>query len=340
MAYKTTPNATDSITTLDWDAVTDAIEPTKSTNDLSSDVYVVLDLLFNCVIYHLLAVFGILGNIFNVVVLYHNGLQSTTNIMLISLSVSDFGYSILMSVKKLKCVVYKYDPPMALTYQTFTNVFLSSLASTMIVISIFIVTIISVERLIAVSFPLHVARIFTPKNTKRTVAVTYLFAFGLMSPWFFRTSFSWSYDAAYNATVAMETYTSFYRDNYYAIGTYVFGVLNVFCSIVTLFIISLSSLLIVVQLQYRILKSTKSNVQELKVFKMLLVVCFVTFMVWVPTAVLDFYQFYATVPEKTGLFIKSIKQILYQLSCGVNFIIFVTTSSKFSATYKQLFHCH
>lgn len=308
-------------------------------SDLTEDQLYILDLLCNCVFSYFLSLFGVVGNIISFVVLSNSGSQNATNVMLISLSFSDFGYSLLMFLTKLKCVLSKFDVPMSKTFQAMTSVFLSSLASTMIGVSILTVTVVSIERLVAVTFPLHVSQIFSPKSIRKILIGIYVLTFAQMSPWFYRTTFIWAFDLAYNTTVAMETYTPFYRDNYFIISTYGWGYLNTLMSIVTLIVISFSSFLIVIKLRGRFVKTTKSNAQELRVFKMLLTVCVVTSIVWLPTAVLDMYSFYGSVTPRVSTLLTSLKHLLYQFGAGVNFIILVKTSSKFSATFKRLCNC-
>ncbi|XP_059140701.1 probable G-protein coupled receptor 139 [Physella acuta] len=309
------------------------------TYDLTADQFYILDLLCNCVFSYCLSLLGVVGNIISLVVLRSSGSHNTTNIMLLSLSFSDLGYSLLMFLTRLKCVLAKFDVPLSKTFQAMTSVFLSSLASTLLGVSILTVTVVSIERLVAVSSPLHVSQIFSPKSTRKILIGIYVLSFAQMTPWFYRTTFIWAFDVAYNATVAMETYTQFYRDNYFIISTYGWGYLNTLMSIVTLIVISFSSLLIVVKLRSRFVKTTKSSEQELRVFKMLLTVCVVTAVVWVPTAVLDMYSFYGAAPPRVSALMTSIKHVLYQFGAGVNFIILVKTSSKFAAAFKSLFKC-
>ncbi|XP_059140700.1 uncharacterized protein LOC131928642 [Physella acuta] len=306
------------------------------------------DMFLNCFLIHALSFFGIFGNIINIIVLSHHGFKDTTNIILTSLSTSDLLYSLVTPARRLKCVISQFNIPLSTTVESITTAFLFAPSVTLIAISMCHITLIAVERLIAVSLPFHVSRLFTTSRVKRTVFIVYFIVIVMSSPVFMRLSYEWVKDEFYNAYVAVVINTRFYQDNLNVVDTYSVGFLNMLFSVFTLIIILFCSFVIIVKLRSEFYKkqitrsmdSSKSKLKEMKVFKMLLTVCLVSAVVWVPTAVLDMLQIYGDGLARTDGFsylAQSVNCVLYQFSCSVNFVIYVTTSSKFSATYRHLF---
>ncbi|XP_059140699.1 nociceptin receptor-like [Physella acuta] len=308
---------------------------------VEEDVLYVLDLLVDCGLLFVLALLGIFGNISNILVLRLQGFTDTTNMILISLSFTDLLVSVLYTLTQLHTLISQFNIVLSITIPSLLGVCLLPLTFTLIAISICHTTFIAVERAVAVCFPFHVTRIFTRSATKNILIAIYALTFGLTSPHYFIAGFQWSFNEFLNATIATIVEEPFPMDHV-IFNTYSLVFVNILYSVVTLIIIVVCSFLIIIQLikmgHKNVAKQARYKKNELKVFKTLLVVCVVAAIIWIPTCLMDFITQYATqVSFTTAYLCQDVKTVLYMLSSSVNFIIYITTSSKFYKTYKRIF---
>ncbi|CAL1536278.1 unnamed protein product, partial [Lymnaea stagnalis] len=293
---------------------------------------------------------GIIANILNIMVLSRHTFKETTTVLLLSLSVNDLLCSVTQPFRRLQCFFEQFDPLTALTVRSISVVFLFNIPDVFVSISICHTTAIAVERVVAVCFPFQVSRIFTPYRVKWMIAFLYVYSISLMSPIFSLQDFVWIYDARYNATRGGYVLSRFYTDHIDDLNRYASAGLSNLFTTSTLATILICSVIICAKLmvgrQKELVKfSTGSNnqVRDTRVVKMLLTVCVVTFCVSLPTAVINFYILYSNTPllsrGKVYYLLRSVICCLYQFNTSINFIIYVTLSSKFSQTYRKLIGC-
>ncbi|XP_059164088.1 FMRFamide receptor-like [Physella acuta] len=322
----------------------------QTVDDIDAIVFNVLDIFFNCFLIHVLSLLGVVANVLNIVVLSRHGMQESTNILLMSLSVSDLCSSFVQPFRRLKCLVSQFDVPSSITIRAFTFVYIYPITDFFEAISICHVTAISIERFVAVCFPLRVSRVFTPSRVCWLVVCLYGYTLGMYLPIVFRLTYAETYDVTFNVTVGLVAISQFYQENYGPLNIYSNFYLNNAFTTLTLLIILFCSVVITVQLTSRRTKLLKVNseqtssnkrAQERKVAKMLLTVCLVTLSAYLPTAVIYMCLLYAniTVLSSDNLYflLETIIGNLYQFVASVNFLIYVTMSSKFARTYTQLF---
>ncbi|XP_059165743.1 neuromedin-B receptor-like [Physella acuta] len=213
------------------------------------------------------------------------------------------------------------------------------------VITIFHVTAIGIERAIAVLFPFYVSRIFTPYRVKWMLLGLYLFGSVPVWPYYYCMTYRWVFLPTVSRTVARLIQTDFYFNNQQVILDYVNYFVNNTTTTVPIILIFISSTLIIFQLNriktHELSNKTSKQKKEIKVVKMLMVVCLVSFMVLVPVYVLHSYLVY----YKTELswnfhnLILILIPVVYQVNACVNFFIYITMSSKFAETYKSIVGC-
>uniref|UniRef100_A0A2C9LC59 G-protein coupled receptors family 1 profile domain-containing protein n=1 Tax=Biomphalaria glabrata TaxID=6526 RepID=A0A2C9LC59_BIOGL len=320
----------------------------SSSSGISDDVLTVLDTVFNCVLIHCLCLFGIVGNIINVTVLSYQGLKES-NIMLFSLSIIDMLGSLFRQVRRLKCIVATLDIPSSITIDTFGSVVFILMDNWCLALSFFHITAIAVERCWAVCAPFSVSSVFTPRRVKILLAFLYVYTAVILSPLFYRLTLVWDTDSSSNATVARVAYTRFYRDNLEAVNLFSTIFYNNICTTAPLLTILICSLVIASKLmqerprELAKLSSERSIVKRIKdrkVVKMLLTVCMATVVSCLPTAILSMYMVYSRTALFTGRLyyvLRSVSDVLYQFSASVNFIIYVSLSTKFNKVYQQIF---
>ncbi|KAK0047202.1 thyrotropin-releasing hormone receptor [Biomphalaria pfeifferi] len=117
----------------------------------------IIDLVILCGLPPLLSVCGLLTNILNILVLSKYGLHETTSFLLFPLSVSYLFFSILQLIQRLQSIVAQFDPLLAMSVESFFRVYIDTFPSYFVAISNLHTTIIAVERLVAVCFPLKMS---------------------------------------------------------------------------------------------------------------------------------------------------------------------------------------
>ncbi|KAK0067450.1 allatostatin-A receptor [Biomphalaria pfeifferi] len=66
--------------------------------DVSEEALKTVDICINCILVHLLGMFGFTGNGLNIVVMTHHGMRTTTNLILFYLAVCDLCFSSCMTM--------------------------------------------------------------------------------------------------------------------------------------------------------------------------------------------------------------------------------------------------
>ncbi|XP_059140708.1 G-protein coupled receptor daf-37-like [Physella acuta] len=310
--------------------------------DFSDTDMWILELFFNVCIGIPLSVLGVVVNILNLLVLSRHNLKETTNIMLLSLSSLDLFYSFTSIFIRLPSLIKLFDQYYAITFDAFANVVVLMPNSVSFVITIFHVTAIAIERLIAVLFPFHVSRIFTPYRVKWMLLGLYLFGSVPVCPYYYRLTYKWIFIPNQNITIAVWTFTDFYIKNVDIVLPYVSYFINNTTTTIPIILILISGSLIIGQLIRQRSKETLSKAskqkKEMKVVKMLMTVCAVSFFILVPEYIIHTYltYHYYEMSNNAFILITLLIQLLYQLNSCVNFFIYITMSSKFADTYKAL----
>ncbi|XP_059140706.1 neuropeptide Y receptor type 4-2-like [Physella acuta] len=304
----------------------------------------VLEIFLNVGLGLSLGVLGVVVNILNLLVLSRHNLKETTNIMLLSLSSLDLFYSITSIFLRLPSLIKLIDPYFAITYQTFIKLAVLMPNAVCFVITILHVTAIGIERAIAVLFPFHVSRIFTPYRAKWMLLALYLFGSIPVWPYYYRFTYRWVFVPSIKKTIAVLAYTDFFVNNMTIILDYVNYFVNNTTTTIPIIIVFICSTLIIFQLTQLKRKGlsgrSSKQVKEIKVVKMLLVVCLVSFMVLVPEHVINTYltTHFEELSWNFYDLIVYLIPVTYQVNSCVNFFIYITMSSKFAETYKTLIH--
>ncbi|CAG5118252.1 unnamed protein product [Candidula unifasciata] len=311
---------------------------------LDKYIIYVLEIFTNCVLLNIISLFGIIGNIINIIVLWKHGFRETTNILLISLSAFDLMCSIILPVTRLKYIVSQFDEGLAISFNTFATVYLFMPKYACLATSFTYVTIIAVERFTAVFFPFKVSRIFSSSNTKVIAAVTPMCCLLALSPTFSALTYRWNFDARFNETTAVLEYTQFYRENHDFLDLYVWVGLNNFFGSSSNVIITSCCVSILVKLSRVTAKrealTSRKTGYDVRVVKMLVTVCVVFLAASTPNIVL--YSYFAPnyiFVSPVNELVDNICVVFYAVNGSANFLVYVTMSKKFANTYKMLMSC-
>ncbi|KAI8775491.1 FMRFamide receptor [Biomphalaria glabrata] len=316
---------------------------------ISEENLILIDIIINCACLNIFAMFGIVGNILNVIILRKQGLRDSTNLTLMSLSVVDLAYGVVMPVRRAQCVVSKFDVILAQNFDVFINVYLVIPARILSFISSGHIVLISLERTVAVYFPIKAASLLTMPRTVLCLVLIYLFWLILMSPFAQIFAVDTFLNSESNKTFYMITFSAFLVDNWEVI-----NIINVFVLAnirgpVSFSIIALASVAIGYKLHEARVKrqemtSWKSKASfDTKVARMLLVVCLVYLALAFPSNIPTLMYFIDDTfvmyqGRTTSMFTVSeyLVDLLYVVNSAVNFLIYVTMSRKFHRTYKSL----
>ncbi|KAH9490771.1 hypothetical protein Btru_046961 [Bulinus truncatus] len=310
------------------------------------------DIFFNCFCLHILSLLGVASNVLNIIVLRNHGGKETTTIWLMSMSLNDLISSVLHPLRRLNCIIDQFDPVNALTFRAISIVYLFGIPDIFISVSVFHTVAIAVERLVAVWFPLRVSRIFTVSRVKWTIGLMYAYTLILLSPTWFYLDFTYVFDKEYNATRGAYALSPFYASNYQSLNNYANGCMTYLFSTTTFLAITICSIVVAMKLTIGRRKAlsklssvnvTSKQTKDLKVFKMLLTVCLVNSAISLPTIVMNQFLLYCSLTivtaERVHYLLRSASLVLYQMNAAVNFIIYVTMSSKFATTLASLCPC-
>ncbi|KAI8788152.1 neuropeptide FF receptor 2 [Biomphalaria glabrata] len=268
------------------------------------------DFFFNCFFLHFLSLISVVTNILNIFVLWRHNFSETTTLWLWSMSVTDLITSVVHPLP------------------------------------------IAVERLVAVLLPLKVSQIFTPSRVKWTTALLYAYTVIMLGPTWFFLSYIIIFDPIYNVTRGGYMLSQFYASDYENLTKYATGSLTHLFTSVTFITIVTCSVILSIKLtisrsktlaKMTSWKSGSRQVRDMKVVKMLLTVCLVNAGISIPTVTIQFFLLYSNLSilsaGKAFYLLRSIISILYQVNADVNFVIYITMSTKFAKTLRTMLHC-
>ncbi|KAK0054872.1 neuropeptide FF receptor 2 [Biomphalaria pfeifferi] len=151
----------------------------------------------------------------------------------------------------------------------------------------------------------------------------------MLGPTWFFLSFLVIFDPKYNVTRGGYVLSQFYTSDYENLTKYTTGSLTQLFTSVTFITIVTCSVILSIKLtisrskslaKMSFWKSGSRQVRDMKVVKMLLTVCLV-------------------IAGKAFYLLRRIISILYQINADVNFVIYVTMSTKFAKTPRRMLQC-
>ncbi|CAL1546565.1 unnamed protein product, partial [Lymnaea stagnalis] len=283
---------------------------------------------------------GLFGNVITVLVLTKQGLRDTLNILLTSIAVFDTVFCFTQLLQEGIFILNNYDTHAGNKYLIAYFQGIVQWNHLALTSSIYSVAIIGVERLIAVCFPFLAARICTPYRTKCLVVLTEVFIFTFTFPQLFLfTEYKFQKHLVVRLirSWATNSHAMFYW-------IYLMPLVQV---ILPLCVLTICYSVIVVMLRTAFKKKSKmaskitksKKLKELKIFRLLFTLMTLALISFLP-AVLMSMTLFSTKASGFVLntdsfdFIQILVKFFSHLFPSANFIIYVTLSSKFAATYR------
>ncbi|CAL1531548.1 unnamed protein product, partial [Lymnaea stagnalis] len=297
----------------------------------------------------LLSLVGIFGNTMIIVVLAHHGFKDTTSTMMRSLAVSDLIYFLTDSFYNVGCIALMFDRALGQTLNVINGMYFFYWNQMSLTVSLCTVAVIAVEKAIAVYFPFHVSRLFTPLRIKIILVLIYVCNFSDMIIWAFTHNMIYLTNLSNNETFFTLVLSEFHQNNYELVlflSTVIFSHL---LYTVPLAIVVLCSAMIsfkMIRISKSALTASKSrpqNIKGFKVIKLLLAVSIVTLIVCLPTAIVEMYVRYGPdgrdISNSFVYLTQLITTLLYQIVGAANFFLYLTMNTKFARSCKTILCC-
>uniref|UniRef100_A0A2C9M0Y2 G-protein coupled receptors family 1 profile domain-containing protein n=1 Tax=Biomphalaria glabrata TaxID=6526 RepID=A0A2C9M0Y2_BIOGL len=135
-------------------------------SDVTEEVYFIILIVANVVIANILSLLGIMGSILNIIILSYHKMQDTTNVVLLAISVCDLIYSLTQLSLNFSLSSFLINFYWAQWASVIHALCIDQINYLAVLTSIHLVTLVSIERMVAVCFPFHVARFLTISRVK------------------------------------------------------------------------------------------------------------------------------------------------------------------------------
>lgn len=308
---------------------------------------------FGVILVALFSIFGSIGNIISLVVLFQQEMRNSTNFCLAALAISD---TILLLHSLLLAAINLYIYVDEREGKYIQRIFYPALGAYGSVVSAritsWLTTMLSVERFIAVYRPIKVKNICSKRFTCFGILIIYVLTIILFLP--LALKYKTKYFQVGNQTMNKIVKTAFgKRDNFF----YVYGtILNVLFRFLPILVLVILNILIIHAIKRtwtirRILSKNgrhSSQNEQNKITVMLLTVSFVFLICTLPGAISSIVSHIWPDYSRTGdprkgktlyLCVSYITFFLETVNSSVNFLIYTALSHQFCLTYKQVFCC-
>ena len=175
-------------------------------------------------------ILGMPGNVLNAVVFFRQGLKDRVTLMLFILAIVDFFNLLFYFSMNVSCFIHPFDVVLAWNVKMLQYpqvLYLNLLTG---YLSIALVTVLSVDRCVAITWPLKASRLLTYKRMVYVLAVTIgtVVAFSLPSLWL--QDVTWVPDSVTGRPMAQLVFTDFALEgNYMAVLDVFHPVLKITC---------------------------------------------------------------------------------------------------------------
>ncbi|XP_033753504.1 allatostatin-A receptor-like [Pecten maximus] len=308
---------------------------------------------FGMIIIPTLSLFGAVGNILSLVVLFQQRMRSATNFVLAALSLSDFLFlihSLLFSGINIQIYL---DPFHGKNVRNIMYPVFGAYGSLVTArITSWLTALLSVERFIAVHFPMKARRLCSKKHTLIGIFLIYVFTIIMFLPYALkykviqRTKMNMTYSILLKSDIGANV-------DFYETYGILMNILFRFFPILVLFILN-PLIIYVVKKTWTRRQSMTSNVQtrykhgsgeQSHITIMLMIVTFLFAFCILPGAINStashIWREYSKFGKARNLkeCISYITYFLETLNSSVNFLIYMALSKKFCVTYKETFCC-
>lgn len=311
------------------------------------------DLLFvnECILFPIITLFGSSGNIMSLVILLQRKLRNSTGLILIGLAIADLCYLITNMIRKSSCIISRIDEfaEDKFTATIFSPIFyvITSFSR----VSSWLVVLISIERLIAVAFPMKIKLWVSTKRMIVSVTLIYILVFFLVSPLAAQYTLGTFFNSRTNTTIYRITNSKFYNENKDILALHNEFLATLLLRHFPVILVMLFNLMIIIILQRRNMWRKKTDVKKAKsddktqarITRMLLIIAGICLLCTAPGSIfllvyrlVDGFELFGKY-HNIFLVCSGISTLLTMINSSVNFIIYMVFNKQFADVYRRIF---
>ncbi|XP_055879456.1 uncharacterized protein LOC129925114 [Biomphalaria glabrata] len=295
----------------------------------------------NFVLTPIFCIFGVVGNVLNIIVLRSCGYKDSNVLLLESLTLADLLLSVVHSFIHLHYIVECFDFVVASLVGTFSFIYLFVPYQVLLCVVECHLAGVAFERVIAVYFPFHVARLFLKSRVLIYICIMYVFSIIVNIPTLLVFEPQWVNVTSINRLVAVVGPTQYFLLNYEDMNNYLIMGLSVINTVILPCVTVLGCVAVGLKLLMRrrhtIRRAKIGDTHDLKGMRLLVAVCLVSVFYCIPGLTLNyFFYVYKSFTGPLHELMLDVSNFIGQFYSSTNFFIYVTMSRKFYRTYRKL----
>ncbi|KAJ8318828.1 hypothetical protein KUTeg_003919 [Tegillarca granosa] len=289
-------------------------------NDTATNEAFQLQYIFMGIMLPIISLFGVIGNILTMVVLWRKEMQSTTILFLRALVVTDTGILIFASIA-ISHTLSLFHPELHYFKDVFCNVWIT--------------VFVSVERYIAICHPFIATRICTKRKTWISLIAISIISVVYNIPRLFATQPQTPCRKKTDVE-CFELVTTYFGKSYFYITVYMVWMFAFIIYIIPLILLSVLNTLLIIELMRMRKRRTGTNIQDdseanLSLVLVLIVVVFI--LCQTPGL---FAQFDFLFDKVVMLKWLAVSNTLFVMNSAVNFLIYTAAGRKFRKTLCKM----
>lgn len=300
----------------------------------------------------LFSVFGIIGNIFSLAVLYHHRMRNPTNLCLSALALSDIGFLVQSLLFVGTNIQSEFDSVLGEQRSQMLYPWFGAYASLVAAkLSSCLILLLTIERYIAVCFPIRAKLICNKRCTLICLVAICVTTIVVFLPYAFKYEIVYEENNATHTTEMLLIPSKLGKNrDFFEVFGMILNIVYWFIPIILLLILNTKIIIITRKTcSTRKLMGTLdakiySN-EQTRITLMLVTISLLFVLCTLPGAIQSILSHYMDGYTMNGQYrhvYQCVSYIIYfleTLSSSVNFLIYMVMSKKFSKTYKELFCC-
>ncbi|KAL3869107.1 hypothetical protein ACJMK2_041832 [Sinanodonta woodiana] len=321
-------------------------------NIISKELSDEITFLLECLVFPILTIFGLTGNITSLVILLHSKMRTPSGICLASLTISDTLFLITNMMRKSTCIIDRINTLVSSNFNATSFAALFYLKLSFSRITTWITVLISVERLIAVILPLKVKMLVTKRRMLAASIFIYVTTLASISPIAAQYKVGYVYDPKLKTEIAYISTSDFYNNNINSLKIHNEYFLTIVFRYIPMILMVILNVVIAITLgRGRRWRNTMQlfgrNEQRLKeetrITIMLLVVAVIFLLCLTPgdvlliaSDVITGFRFLGT-QHNIFLVLSDVSLLFEIFNSSVNFVIYMTWNKQFNTIYMNWF---
>ncbi|XP_067662297.1 thyrotropin-releasing hormone receptor-like [Haliotis asinina] len=305
----------------------------------------------NLILKPIVCISGFVMNVIGCCVLLHKSLRHSSYRYLLGLLIADCGFLFCGILHMPTHITREYD----VVYSSYFSSVLvipvwQYLERAFSKVSCYIICILALERLLAISFPLKVKTLVLVRHSGKITAALFVVIFIMHIPRIFLIRFVWRLNRQFNLSMYVREQITYDGPLQSFMTIYINFVLKVIMTYIPPFLLLVLNICIWIQLSLirnrrKCLFGTVSD-EQWKVTLTLLIISTFFLTVYIPLIAVNILETEDPIRFARGGTERNFRELLSSISSfgwainsGNDFIIYIVTNVKFRATFKKMFCC-